>query len=211
MQSLFPLLVTRQSRLNPEAQVNHGDFMSVFRTLLTGLFLFASPFVIADSTPYRVNPGDVLVVYVWNEKDLTQEVLVRPDGTVSIPLAGQVQAGGFTVPEVEKNLTTALTKFMKDQPTVNIMIKQTAGNIIYVLGKVNRPGQFPVNQPTDVMQALAMAGGLNTFAAESSINVLRREKDGTQKAIRFRYSDVKSGEELQTNIVLQSGDVVVVP
>lgn len=183
----------------------------MLRFLVIGFLFSISMLSRAEASPYRINAGDILIVYVWNEKDLTQEVLVRPDGAVSIPLAGQVQAGGLTVNEVEKNLTAALAKFMKDQPTVTVMIKQTAGNIIYVLGKVNRPGQFPINQPTDVMQALAMAGGLNTFAAESSINVLRRDKDGTQKAIRFRYSDVKSGEQLQTNVVLQSGDVVVVP
>ncbi len=209
MQSFISIV--KKSFLHSAACIGHGDFMSLIRSLLTGFLLLTSTLSIADTASYRINPGDILIVYVWNEKDISQEVLVRPDGTISIPLAGQVQAGGLSVPEVEKNLTTALTKFMKDQPTVTIMIKQTAGNIIYVLGKVNRPGQFPINQPTDVMQALAMAGGLNAFAAESSINVLRRDKDGNQKAIRFRYSDVKSGDELQTNIVLQSGDVVVVP
>lgn len=185
--------------------------MSLFRLIFIGLLLSLSALSSAESASYRVNPGDLLIIYVWNEKDLSQEVLVRPDGAISIPLAGQVQAGGLTVPDIEKNLTSALTKYMKDQPSVTVMVKQTTGYSIYVLGKVNRPGQFPVNQPIDVMQALAMAGGLNSFAAESSINILRRDKDGTQKAVRFRYSDVKSGEELQTNIVLQSGDIVVVP
>lgn len=185
--------------------------MSLFRFILIGLLLSTSLFSRADTTPYLVNSGDVLLIYVWNEKDLSQEVLVRPDGTISIPLAGQVQAGGLTVLQIEKNLTTALTKYMKDQPSVTVMIKQTAGNGIYVIGKVNKPGQFLINQPTDVMQALAMAGGLNAFAAENSINILRRNSDGVQTAIRFRYSDVKNGEALQTNIVLQSGDVVVVP
>ncbi len=185
--------------------------MSSIRLVVIGLLLSISLLAHAETTPYHVNPGDVLIVNVWNEKDLTLEVLVRPDGTISIPLAGQVQAGGLSVPDIEKNLTTALAKYMKDQPSVTVMIKQTAGYVIYVIGKVNKPGQFPINQPTDVMQALAMAGGLNTFAAENSVNVLRRDKDGAQKAIPFRYSDVKAGEQLQTNIVLQSGDIVVVP
>lgn len=164
-----------------------------------------------ESPAYRINSGDILLVFVWNEKDLSQEVLVRPDGMVSLPLAGQIQAGGITVNEVQKNITTALTKYMKDEPSVTVAIKETRGYSIFVLGKVNRPGQFLINQPTDVMQALALAGGLNTFAAESSINVLHRDKDGIQKTIRFRYSDVKAGENLQTNILLDSGDIVVVP
>jgi polysaccharide export outer membrane protein len=185
--------------------------MVFIRLLIIGFLLSISFFTRADTPSYHVNPGDILIVYVWNEKDLQQEVLVRPDGTISIPLAGQVQAGGLAVPDIEKSLASALSKYMKDEPSVTVMIKQTAGYSIYVIGKVNKPGQFPINRPTDVMQALAMAGGLNTFAAENNINILRREKDGTQKAIPFRYSDVKSGDQLQTNIVLQSGDVVVVP
>lgn len=185
--------------------------MSLIRFVAFGLLLSISLFARAEAAPYRVNPGDILLISVWNEKDLSTEVLVRPDGTISIPLAGQVQAGGLPVLDVEKNLTVALAKYMKDQPSVTVMIKQTAGYSIYVIGKVNKPGQFLINQPTDVMQALAMAGGLNPFAAENSINILRRDKDGAQKAIRFRYSDVKAGDELQSNILLQSGDVVVVP
>jgi polysaccharide biosynthesis/export protein len=185
--------------------------MLSIRLWMIGLLLSISLFARAEAAPYHVNPGDILIVYVWNEKDLQVEVLVRPDGTVSIPLAGQVQAGGLAVPDVEKNLAIALAKYMKDQPSVTVMIKQTAGYSIYVLGKVNKPGQFPINQPTDVMQALAMAGGLTPYGAENSINILRRDKDGMEKAISFRYSDVKSGEKLQTNILLQSGDVVVVP
>jgi polysaccharide biosynthesis/export protein len=190
---------------------NLCEFMNKSQKLLLGFLLLLPFFTHAEPAPYQVNPGDILQVFVWNEKDLNQEVLVRPDGTISIPLAGQVRAGGLSVLEIEKSLTDALTKYMNDKPTVTVAIKETRGYIVYVLGKVNRPGPFPINQPTDVMQALAMAGGLNAFAAESNIHVLRRDKNGAQNAIRFRYSDVKAGEELQTNIVLQSGDVVVVP
>lgn len=168
-------------------------------------------FVRADALAYQVNPGDILLVFVWNEKELTQEVLVRPDGTISIPLAGQVDAGGLPVEQIEKNLTDALSKYMNDKPTVTVAVKDTRGYNVYVLGKVNKAGLFPINQPTDVMQALAMAGGLTPFAAENSIHILRRGKTGEQKAIPFRYSDVKSGDSLPTNILLQSGDVIVVP
>ena len=180
-------------------------------SLVTGFSCFFSANSFAESAPYRINAGDILLVYVWNEKDLSQEVLVSPDGMISLPLAGQIQAGGNAVSDVQKSVITALTKYMKDEPSVTVGIKETRGYNISVLGKVNRPGQFMINQPTDVMQALALAGGLNAFAAESNINVLHREKNGEQKAIRFRYSDVKSGDNLQTNVQLESGDIVVVP
>jgi polysaccharide biosynthesis/export protein len=198
----------RKQRLNqPLVSLMH----LIRKIIATGMFICFSTGMASADNSYRVNPGDVLLVYVWNEKDLTQEVLVRPDGTISIPLAGQVMAGGLSVIEVEKNLGDALTRYMKDKPTVTVAIKETRGYNIYVIGKVARPGLFPIGQPTDVMQALAMAGGLNPYAAENSIQILRRDKDGTQQAIHFRYSDVKSGEALQTNILLQSGDIVVVP
>jgi polysaccharide export outer membrane protein len=190
------------------------EFMRATRILISFIAclvsLHAAPSR-AENPAYHINAGDVLLVFVWNEKDLSQEVLVRPDGLISLPLAGQIQAGGLGVDEVEKNITAALTKYMKDQPSVTVAVKETRGYSIFVLGKVNRPGQFMINQRTDIMQALALAGGLNSFAAENNINVLRREKDGSQKSLRFRYSDVKAGENLQTNIPLESGDIVVVP
>lgn len=181
------------------------------RFILIVLLAAAATFARAESAPYRINPGDVLIVYVWNEKDLSQEVLVHPDGKIGLPLTGQLMAGGLTTDELQTTIIDSLGKFLKDKPSVSISIKQANGNRVYVLGKVNRPGDYPINRPTDVMQALAMAGGLNAFAAENSINVLHRDKSGKQKSIKFRYSDVKNGDELDSNILLDGGDVVVVP
>lgn len=160
---------------------------------------------------YRVNPGDVLSIYVWNEESLAREIVVLPDGNISFPLAGKIAAGGRTVADVEGLLTEALGKFLKDAPTVTVSPLQLLGNKIYVIGKVNRPGEYPINRPTDVMQALALSGGLNTFASEGNINVLRRDDNGEQRSTAFNYGDVKDGEALQTNILLQAGDIVVVP
>jgi polysaccharide export outer membrane protein len=154
----------------------------------------------ADEAPsYKINPGDAMNIYVWNEESLTRDVVVSPDGFISFPLAGQIQAGGKTSAELEGALAAALGKYLKDEPTVTASLIQLEGNIVYVLGKVNRPGPYPINRPTDVTQALAMAGGLNQFAAENSIK------------IEFEYGDVKDGDALETNILLKAGDVVVVP
>ncbi len=165
--------------------------------------------VAADSS-YKINPGDILRIDVWNEESLTREVAVQPDGYISFPLVGEMGVGGNTATAAQVSLAEALSKFLKDTPTVTVTVQQLLGNKVYVLGKVNRPGEYPINRPTDVMQALAMAGGLNTFASENSINILRRIKTGEQIAIPFEYGEVKAGDELHTNIVLQSGDVVVV-
>ena len=181
----------------------------IVRALICTSILILANLAFAEPS-YKINPGDILRIDVWNEESLTREVAVPPDGYISFPLAGAVLVGGQTVFAAEAAISEALGKFLKDTPTVTVAVQQLLGNKIYVLGKVNRPGEYPINRPTDVMQALAMGGGLNTFAAENKIVVLRRIKTGEQIAIKFEYGEVKAGEDLHTNIVLQSGDVVVV-
>lgn len=163
------------------------------------------------SGDYKVNPGDVLEVFVWNEEAITRQVIVRPDGFLSLPLAGEVKAGGRTVVEVQDGIKAGLAKYLKDEPVVTVSVYQMNGNIVYVLGKVNRPGAFPVAGRVDVTQALAWAGGLNTFADSNDIKVLRRAPDGSQIALDFNYSAVTKGKKLESNVILRAGDVVVVP
>lgn len=162
---------------------------------------------VADS--YQIQPGDDLLVSVWKEKDLQSEVVVRPDGGISFPLAGDIPASGKTTTQLEKDLAAKLQKYVPD-PVVTVMVKQSLGNKIYVIGKVNKPGDYPTNRTVDVMQALAMAGGPTPYASLNKIKILRRE-NGELKAIPFRYSRVEKGEDLQQNIILQGGDVIVVP
>jgi polysaccharide export outer membrane protein len=163
-----------------------------------------------EPEPYRIQPGDILMVSVWKEEALVSEVLVRPDGGMSFPLVGDVRASGRTVEEVREQVNERLSKFIPD-PSVTIAVKQIGGNRVYVLGKVNRPGEFTFSRPLDVMQALSMAGGATSFAALDDIQILRRDASGKQTARRFRYSEVERGRSLDQNILLKSGDTVVVP
>ncbi|HKE44011.1 MAG TPA: polysaccharide biosynthesis/export family protein [Steroidobacteraceae bacterium] len=163
----------------------------------------------AEGSAYRVQPGDVLMVSVWKEQDLQAEVLVRPDGGLSFPLAGEIQANGRTVEEVRAAIDERIRKFIPDA-VVTVTVKTIGGNRVYVIGKVNRPGEFPFSRPIDVMQALSLAGGTTPYAAVNDIRVLRRE-NGKQISIAFRYSDVERGRDLAQNIELHSGDTVVVP
>ncbi|GMR09007.1 MAG: hypothetical protein BMS9Abin26_2019 [Gammaproteobacteria bacterium] len=158
---------------------------------------------------YKLAPEDVLEISVWKEEGLQREVLVRPDGILSFPLVGSLQAAGHTPEEVRAQLIEKLKKYIPD-PVVTVSVKSVAGNKIYVLGKVNRPGVYNVGHYVDVMQALALAGGLTPFAAANSINILRRT-DGEQQSFGFKYGEVEDGKDLQQNIILKSGDVVVVP
>lgn len=165
----------------------------------------------ASSAPYFVNPGDMLRIDVWNEESLNREVLVRPDGFISLPMAGEIDTTGSSPSQVAEKVSQSLAKYMKDAPRVVVSLIDVPGNKIYVIGKVTRPGEYKITSDTDVMQALALAGGLNTFAAENDIRILRRKPDGTQVAIPFKYAKVKVGEQLESNIILRSRDVVVVP
>ncbi len=163
----------------------------------------------APTEAYTVKPGDVLSIAVWKEPDLQGPVLVRPDGSFSFPLAGQVDARGKTVAELQQTVTERLKKFISD-PVVTVSISEVKGNKVYVLGQVNKPGEFIVNPRVDVMQALSMAGGTTAFAALGDIVILRRTESG-QQSLPFHYADVARGRNLQQNIMLQAGDVVVVP
>ena len=159
---------------------------------------------------YRIQPGDVLNISVWKEADLQADVLVRPDGGLSFPLAGDQVAEGRTVDELRQLLADKLKKFIPD-PVVTVAVKQLGGNRIYVMGKVNRPGDFPFSRPLDVMQSLSLAGGATSFADLNDIRILRREADGKQSVIQFRYDEVSRGRHLEQNVLLQTGDTVVVP
>lgn len=161
---------------------------------------------------YTVNPGDVLALEVWNEPTLSiAQILVRPDGFISVPVVGGINAGGKTIDQVQAAIVNGLGRYLKDEPTVVIYVLNTAGSQVYVLGKVLRPGAFPLYGNLDVTQALALAGGLNSFAAENKIKVLRRDENGMQSSIKFKYGQVKDGDHLESNILLQSGDLVLVP
>jgi polysaccharide export outer membrane protein len=169
----------------------------------------AAPDAEIATDTYIVQPGDLLTVEVWKEKDLQRELMVRPDGGLNFPLIGDLDVSGKTIAQLRKEIVTKLSKYVPD-PVVTIAVKQSLGNKIYVVGKVNKPGDFVVIRNTDVMQALSMAGGLNPYASANKIKILRREH-GVLKSIPFQYSRVEKGEDLDQNIVLQGGDVVVVP
>lgn len=163
----------------------------------------------ARSDAYAVLPGDVLLISVWKEPDLQLEVLVRPDAAFSFPLAGDVSTEGRSVIELQSELTERLSRYISN-PVVTISVSEVLGNKVYVIGQVNKPGEFVVNPRVDVMQALSMAGGLTAFASTNDIKILRRTET-QQIAISFKYNDVLKGRDLEQNVVLSPGDIVVVP
>jgi polysaccharide export outer membrane protein len=163
----------------------------------------------ADVAQYRLQPGDTLLVAVWKEPDLSAEVVIRPDGRLSFPLAGDVSAADRSVEELRAELESRIRRFVPEA-VLTVSVRALTGNRIFVIGKVARPGDFPLQRPIDVVQALALAGGATAFADVGNIRILRREQ-GRQTVLRFDYADVERGRRLEQNVLLQGGDTVVVP
>jgi polysaccharide export outer membrane protein len=164
----------------------------------------------SDAGQYLIAPGDVLEISVWKEEGMQKEqTLVAPDGNINYPLAGSLMAAGKPIFALEDAIAAKLADYIAD-PVVIVKLIHNSGNTIFVIGKVNRPGQYPANRRIDVMQALSLAGGLTVFADEDSIHVLRRI--GNQvKVFPFDYQDVLKGKHLEQNILLEAGDTVTVP
>ena len=177
-------------------------------TLLAGA-AFAQSSGPAAAAPYMVNPGDVLSVTVWKEEDLQRQVLVRPDGSFSFPLAGEISALNKSVEQVRGELADRLTRYIPD-PVVTVAVEQIQGNKVFVIGQVNRPGEFIATTVLDVTQALAMAGGFTPFAQKNEIKVMRRI-NGVSQAFTFDYGDIEKGKRLEQNVILRPGDTIVVP
>jgi polysaccharide biosynthesis/export protein len=161
------------------------------------------------SADYIIGPGDVLFVSVWKDQDLTQSVPVRPDGKIFFPLIGEIVAGGRSVLQVKEEIERKISRYVPD-PVLTIGLLEIRSMFIYVIGRVNSPGRFAIYSNVDVLQALAMAGGCNAFAETKNIKVFRKA-GGQTMLMNFNYNEVTSGKRLDQNIVLERGDVIVVP
>jgi len=158
---------------------------------------------------YIIGPGDVIDISVWKNQALTKQLTVLPDGKIHYPLLGEIVVGGKTLIDLEKELKQRITKFMP-APDLTVMVQEVNSMLIYVIGKVNNPDRFDLKSNINVLQALTMAGGLNTFAKRNKIKILRKTKD-ENLIFTFEYDDVMEGKNLEQNIELRRGDIVVVP
>lgn len=158
---------------------------------------------------FYVGPGDVLEVSVWRDENLSRELVITPDGILSFPLIGDVNVENMSVAEIRKVVTKKLTEYIPDA-SVAVMVKQINSLKAYVIGQVKNPGVFPITLETRVMQVLAMAKGLTPFASERDIHILRY-KNNTIEKIGFDYKEVLKGNNLEQDILLKRGDVIVVP
>jgi polysaccharide biosynthesis/export protein len=164
----------------------------------------------AQTTDYTINPGDQLDISVWKEAELTRPVIVRPDGKFSFPLAGEINAAGRTVVQVQNDLIAKLKTYIPE-PVVTASVHSLDGYRVYVIGQVTKPGAFVMNPRMNVLQALTVAGGMTPFAALNDIIVLRGAAGPNQRMLPFHYGEVSKGRNLTQNVQLEAGDVIIVP
>jgi polysaccharide export outer membrane protein len=155
---------------------------------------------------YTIGPDDRLSIVFWRDTEITSEVVVRPDGRISLPLLNDVQAAGLTPDQLRERLLVAAARFIAD-PAATVVVKEINSRRVYITGGVEKPGSYPLNGPTTVLQLIATAGGLKEFVNGKSIIVVRT---GNSR-IKFNYQDVVSGKKLEQNIALRPGDTVIVP
>jgi polysaccharide export outer membrane protein len=163
----------------------------------------------AAGPDYVIGAGDVLDISVWKDEALTKSVIVLPDGQITFPLIGKVEAAGKKVSQLKEEMESKLARYVTDL-VLSVEVKQINSMTIYVIGRVNAPGRFALNGNVSVLQALAIAGGFTPFANRDKVKIFRQD-GGKTKVLPFRYSDVADGKKLEENIMLHRGDVIVVP
>ena len=166
------------------------------------------------SKEFLLGPEDVLEVTVWRNQDLSRTVVVRPDGKISLPLIGDVQASGLNSSQVAAKIAARLTEF-KENPNVSVSLKEVNSYFIYVLGEVLKPGKYPLKSYATVLQGVSMAGGFTIYASKNRMQVIRTHtnEDGKENQIRIPvpYNELISGKGEIENFILKSGDTIVVP
>lgn len=170
--------------------------------------------VAVPPTEFLIGPEDVLVVTVWRNQELSKEVTVGPDGKISLPLLGDITAAGLTAQALSKQVADRLVDFMAT-PTVSVQVKEINSYHVFAVGEVGKPGKIVLKSFTSVLQGISYAGGFTLFASRNNVHVLRNVKNGQgetkQVMIPVPYQDIMKGRNLEANIILKAGDVIVVP
>ncbi len=187
-----------ESEQTPETQPVKPEVVQPMKPMQT-------PPASVDPHAYRLGPDDVIGIQVWREADLTRELSIRPDGRITLPLAGELKAADLTPVQLGEEITKALTQFINN-PQVTVTVLSVRSKRYYISGEVGRPGAYPLASPITVFEALTMAGGFRDFANKKKIVVVRGAK-----RFKFNWNEVVKGKNLGQNIQLESGDQILVP
>ena len=168
-----------------------------------------APTGVTPPPDYVIGPDDVLSIVIWREKEMSSEVVVRPDGKISLPLVNELQAAGLTPDQLRAEVEKAASKWVKE-PDATVIVKTINSRKVSILGNVAKAGTFPLTGDMTVLQLIALAGGLQEYADAKDITVMRKQ-DGRDVTLKFNYKDVVKGKNLEQNISLKPGDTVIVP
>jgi polysaccharide export outer membrane protein len=169
----------------------------------------SKPGVAASGESYVIGPGDKLAIDLWKEPDLSKQVVVRLDGKISLPLIEDVAAGGLTSAELRTQLTEKYRQYV-DSPVVSVTVLESHSKKIYLVGKVTKPGEYPLQKNMTLVQAISLAGGLGEWADGADIRLIRKIK-GVEKTFRVDYDAIVSGKDLSQNVQLEPDDTIFVP
>ena len=158
---------------------------------------------------YVIGAEDVLSVVFWREKEMSADVVVRPDGKISLPLLKDIQAAGYTPEQLTGVLVSAASKYVS-QPNATVIVKEINSRKVFIVGQVAKPGGYPMTGNMTVLELIALAGDTLEFAKSKNVAVVRKQHDGEQR-FKFNYKDVLKGKDVQQNILLKPGDTVIVP
>ncbi len=159
---------------------------------------------------YLIGPSDVLGISVWKDTELTRTIPVRPDGKITLPLIGDLAVSGLTAEAAQELIAQKLKEFISD-PQVTVIVQEVKSRTYSILGKVAKPGSYPLGKPTAIIEAIAIAGGFQDFARENKIYIMRPKSDGTVETIPFDYKKAIRRHNPEENVELQSGDTIIVP
>jgi polysaccharide biosynthesis/export protein len=166
------------------------------------------------ATEFLLGPEDVLEIVVWRNQDLSRVVVVRPDGMISMPIIGDVQAAGLTPDQLGERITKRLKDF-KENPSVSVSVKEVNSYTVFLLGEVAKPGKYQLKSYTTILQAISMAGGFTPFASKNKLQVVRRSMngDGAWHEVRLTmpYDDILSGRGDPEYFMIKAGDTIVIP
>jgi polysaccharide export outer membrane protein len=203
--------VAAQTQAVPKPQVAESRTSTSDPAVPTGR-AGATPAPVGATLPagYLIGPDDVLSIVFWRDKDMSADVVVRPDGRISLPILNEVQAAGYTPEQLRTELEQAAAKFINGDPNVSVVVKTINSRKVYITGNVIKGGEFPLNGQMTVLQLIAVAGGLQEYADSKNIVVTRKES-GKDVYFKFNYKDVVRQKNVEQNIPLKPGDTVVVP
>ncbi len=196
-------------RINRGHKTVYFTFALIILALLPTMGYSSQDVINVSKNPYKIGPSDLLDIQVWNEPDVSKQVRVLIDGTIVLPLVGQINAAGLTPSQLSESLKKKLAEYIAE-PEVTVMVLEGKYNRYFIVGQIQNPGEYYIDYPISILQAIARAGGFQEWAKKSKIFVIRQTKSGEER-IEFNYDEFVKGDKKVKNIEIVSGDTIIIP